>query len=159
MCWLDEFLDFLFVLRLEQPDDAPSDPAHPPLGLLSLLTCTQVSYDATYISPAPAPAQPAPRLGTPPRTISLKPTAGNGALHVPPNIFPPNTPNPTPVTTEQDRRYVRAEGMTLVSGTWGEVSDPAKAKLVEDRDAFALLWDETAGVWVAVYRMCINVGA
>ncbi|KAI9465379.1 TRAPP trafficking subunit Trs65-domain-containing protein [Lactarius psammicola] len=116
-----------------------------------------VSYDATYISPAPAPAHPAPRLGTPPRTISLKPTPGNGALYVPPNIFPPNTPNPTPVTTEQDRRYVRAEGVTLVSGAWGEVSDPAKARLVEDRDAFALLWDGTVGAWVAVYRMCINV--
>ncbi|KAI9448837.1 TRAPP trafficking subunit Trs65-domain-containing protein [Lactarius psammicola] len=155
--FFDEFLDFLLVLRLKQPDDAPSDPTHPPLALLSFLTCTQVSYDATYISPVPAPAHPAPRLGTPPRTISLKPTPGNGALYVPPNIFPPNTPNPTPVTTEQDRRYVRAEGVTLVSGAWGEVSDPAKARLVEDRDAFALLWDGTAGVWVAVYRMCINV--
>ncbi|KAH8996441.1 TRAPP trafficking subunit Trs65-domain-containing protein [Lactarius hatsudake] len=156
--FFDEFLDFLLVLRLEQPDDVP-DPTHPPLTLLSFLTCTQVSYDATYISPAhtPATAQPAPRLGTPPRTVSLKPAPGNGALHVPLNIFPPNTPNPTPVTTEQDRRYVRAEGVTLVSGTWGEASDPAKARIVEDRDAFALLWDETAGVWVAVYRMSINV--
>ena len=54
---------------------------------------------------------------------------------------------------------MRAEGVTLVLGTWGEGSEPTKAKLVEDRDAFALLWDETAGVWVAVYRMCINVGA
>lgn len=155
--FFDEFLDFLLVLRLEQPDDAPSDPAHPPLALLSLLACMQVSYDATYISPAPAPAQSAPRLGTPPRTTSLKPIPGNGALHVPPNIFPPNTPNPTPVTTEQDRRYVRAEGVPLVSGTWGEVSDSARARLVGDRDAFALLWDEAAGVWVAVYRVCINV--
>jgi hypothetical protein len=117
----------------------------------------QVSYDATYISPTPVPAQPAPRLGTPPRATSLKPTPG--ALHAPPSIFPLNTPNPTPVTTEQDRRYVRAEGVTLVSGTWGEPTDPARARLVEDRDAFALLWDETVGVWVAVYRMCINVGA
>ncbi|KAI9437616.1 TRAPP trafficking subunit Trs65-domain-containing protein [Lactarius indigo] len=157
--FFDEFLDFLLVLRLEQPDDAPSDPTHPPLALLSFLTCTQVSYDATYISPAstPAPAQPAPRLGTPPRTASLKPASRNGALHAPPSIFPPNTPNPTPVTTEQDRRYVRAEGVTLVSGTWGEATDPAKARLVEDRDAFTLLWDGAAGVWVAVYRMCINV--
>ncbi|KAH8993508.1 TRAPP trafficking subunit Trs65-domain-containing protein [Lactarius akahatsu] len=156
--FFDEFLDFLLVLRLEQPDDVP-DPTHPPLTLLSFLTCTQVSYDATYISPAhtPATAQPTPRLGTPPRTVSLKPAPGNGALHVPLSIFPPNTPNPTPVTTEQDRRYVRAEGVTLVSGTWGEASDPAKARLVEDRDAFALLWDETAGVWIAVYRMSINV--
>ena len=54
---------------------------------------------------------------------------------------------------------MRTEGVTLVSGTWGEVSDTTKERLVEDRDAFALLWDEMAGVWVAVYRMCINVGA
>ena len=132
---------------------------HPPLALLSLLTCMQVSYDATYISPAPTPAQPAPRLGTPPRTISLKSTPANSALHPHPNLFPPNTPNPIPVTTEYDRRYERTDGVTLASGTWGEVSDPAKARLDEDRDAFALLWDEEAGVWVAVYRMCINVGA
>jgi hypothetical protein len=147
------------VPRLEQPDDALTDPTHPPLALLSLLSCMQVSYDATYISPDPVPAQPSPRIGTPPRTTSLKSTPGSGALHVPPNTFPLTTPNPTPITTEQDRRYVRTEGVTLVSGTWGEASDPTKERLVEDRDAFALLWDETAGVWVAVYRVCINVGA
>ena len=62
------------------------------------------------------------------------------------------------MTTEQDRRYVRAEGVTLVSGMWGEESDPAKARQVNDRDSFALLWDETASVWVAIYRMCVNVG-
>ena len=119
----------------------------------------QVSYDATYISPAPVPAQPSPRLGTPPRATSLKPTPGSGALHAPSNIFPLNTPNPTPTTTEQDRRYVRAEDMTVPSGTWGETSDPARARLVEDRDAFALLWDEMADVWVAGYRICVKVGA
>lgn len=54
---------------------------------------------------------------------------------------------------------MRSEGVTLVSGTWGEASDLARARVVEDRDAFALLWDEMASVWVAVYRMCINVGA
>jgi hypothetical protein len=63
------------------------------------------------------------------------------------------------MTTDQDRRYVRTEGVTLVSGIWGEELDPTKARQVNDRDAFALLWDETASVWVAVYRMCINVGA
>ena len=126
MCWLDEFLDFLLVLRLEQPDDAPTDPTPPPLAHLSLLSCVQVSYDATYISPAPIPAQPSPRIGTPPRTTSLKPTPGSSVLHVPPNIFPLTTPNPTPITTEQDRRYVRTEGVTLVSGTWGQASDPTK---------------------------------
>jgi hypothetical protein len=118
----------------------------------------QVSYDATYISSDPVPAQPSPRIGTPPRSTSLKPTPGSGVLHVPPNIFPLTTPNPTPITTEHDRRYVRTEGVTLVSGIWGEASDPTKERLVEDWDTFALLWDETVGVWVAVYRMCVNVG-
>ena len=82
---------------------------------------------------------------------------------MPPSLFPPSTPHPTPVTTEQDRRYVRAEGVTLVSRMWGEEeSNPAKAGRAtndRDRDAFALLWDEAANVWVAVYRMCVNVGA
>jgi hypothetical protein len=62
------------------------------------------------------------------------------------------------MTTEQDRRYVRAEGVTLMSGMWGEESDSAKVRQVNDRDSFALLWDETASVWVAIYRMCVNVG-
>jgi hypothetical protein len=62
------------------------------------------------------------------------------------------------MTTEQDRRYVRAEGVTLVSGMWGEESDPAKARQVNDRDSFALVWDETTSVWVVIYRMCVNVG-
>jgi hypothetical protein len=62
------------------------------------------------------------------------------------------------MTAEQDRRYVRAEGVTLVSGMWGEESDPAQARQFNDRDSFALLWDETASVWVAIYRMCVNVG-
>lgn len=157
--FLDEWLDFFFVLSLEQLDEASADPAHPPFDLLSFLAHTQVSYDATYISPTSASALSAPRLGTPPRTTSLKLSAGSGALPNPPNLFPLNTPNPTPMATEQDRRYVRAEGVALVSGIWGEELDPTKLTHVKDRDGFALLWDETAGVWVAVYRMCVNVGA
>ena len=62
------------------------------------------------------------------------------------------------MATEQDRRYVRAEGVTLASGMWGEESGPAKVRQVNDRDSFALLWDESASVWVAIYRMCVNVG-
>jgi hypothetical protein len=162
ICWLpslDESLDFFLVLYLEQPEDAPADPTHPPLALLAFLAHTQVSYDAAYISPASVFDPSVPRLGTPPRTTSLKSTAESGGLHVPPSIFPPNTPNPAPVTTEQGRRYVRAEGVTLASGMWGEELDTSKPGQVKDRDAFTLLWDETAGVWVAVYRMCVNVGA
>ena len=156
---LDECLDFFFVLSLDQPEEAPADPTHPPFALLSFLIHTQVSYDATYISPTSVSTPSVPRLNTPPRTASLKPTEGSGGLHVPPSIFPPNTPNPSPVTTEQDRRYVRAEGVALVSGMWGEELDPTKSGQVKDRDAFTLLWDDMACVWVAVYRMCVNVGA
>jgi hypothetical protein len=153
----DEFLDFFFILCLEHPDEASFDPAYPPSALLAFLAHAQVSYDAAFISSASA-SPSTPRQSAPPRTASLKPGAEAGVLHVPPSIFPPNTPHPTPMTTEQDRRYVRSEGVTLVSGMWGEESDPAKARQVNDRDSFALLWDETANVWVAIYRMCVNVG-
>ena len=151
------------------------DPAHPPSALLAFLAHTQVSYDASYIPTASAPPPSAHRQSTapPPRTASLKPPnadaggggGGGGGLHVPPSIFPPTTPHPMPVTTEQDRRYVRAEGVTLVSRMWGEEGeeDPAaKARRASSsigRDAFALLWDGAARVWVAVYRMCVDVGA
>ncbi|KAI9457523.1 TRAPP trafficking subunit Trs65-domain-containing protein [Russula earlei] len=155
--FFDECLDFFLVLCLEQPDEAFADPAHPPSALLSFLAHTQVSYEAIYITPAPASSLPVSRLDTMPRTTSLKPIAGNGGLHVPPSIFPPNTPNPTPLTTEQDRRYVRTEGVALVSGIWGEEVDSSQPRRIKDRDAFALLWDEISHVWVAVYRMCIEV--
>ncbi|KAH9052649.1 hypothetical protein EDB87DRAFT_1581574 [Lactarius vividus] len=39
---------------------------------------------------------------------------------------------------------------------WGEADNPTKVRPVKDWDTFALLWDETAGVWVAVYWMSIN---
>lgn len=155
--FFDEFLDFFLVLCLEHPDEASFDPAHPPSALLAFLAHTQVSYDASYISSASASSPSTPRQSALPRTASLKPSAETGVLHVPPSIFPPNTPHPTPMTTEQDRRYVHAEGVTLVSGMWGEESDPANARQVNDRDSFTLLWDETASVWVAIYRMCVNV--
>jgi hypothetical protein len=155
----DEFLDFFFLLNLENLGEAHIDPTHPPFFLLSFLAHTQISYDATYISPASVSVPSAPQLGIPPRTTSLKPGVDKGGLYVPPRIFPVNTPNPTPVTTEQDRRYVRTEGVTLASGVWGEEPDPVKDEQVEASDSFALLWDKTSGVWVAVYRMCVNVGA
>jgi hypothetical protein len=143
---------------LEHPDDASLDPANPPSALLAFLAHTQVSYDATYIPSVSASSPSTPRQSVLPRTASLKPSAETGVPHVPPSIFPPSTPHPTPMTTEQDRRYVRAEGVTLVSGMWGEEPEPSKARKVNDRDSFALLWDETASVWVAIYRMCVNVG-
>ncbi|KAI0065986.1 hypothetical protein BV25DRAFT_1989048 [Artomyces pyxidatus] len=157
LAFFDEYLDFLLVLRLESPDDTLTDSSQPPIALLSFLTHTQVSYDATYISPLPLSAAPIPRVGTPPRTVSLKAKAKG---HVPPSIFPPSTPNPTPATADQDKRYVRAEGTTLASGVWGEEKDAhgqGKGAGKEDRDAFALLWDAGKKVWTAVFRMSVSV--
>ncbi|KAH9953511.1 TRAPP trafficking subunit Trs65-domain-containing protein [Lactifluus volemus] len=155
--FFDEFLDFFFLLHLEEPGEEPVYLAHPPFTLLSFLAHAQVSYDATYISRASASTLSAPPLGgTPPRTTSLKPNARKGA-NAPPGMFPVNTPNPTPVTTEQNRPYVRAEGVKLASGIWGEEPGPVKERPVETKDSFALLWDKTSGNWVAVYRMCVNV--
>jgi hypothetical protein len=157
--FLDEFLDFFFLLHLEKPGEESVHPAHPPFTLLSFLAHAQVSYDATYISRASASTLSAPPLGgTPPRTASVKQNARKGA-NVPPGMFPVNTPSPTPVTTEQNRSYVCAEGVKLASGIWGEEPGPVKERPVEAKDSFALLWDKTSGNWVAVYRMCVNVGA
>ncbi|TFY61753.1 hypothetical protein EVG20_g6945, partial [Dentipellis fragilis] len=164
LAFFDEHLEFLLLLRLEPPsNDTLSDPSQPPLTLLSFLTHLQVSYDASYIAPVPVtPAVashnsllPSARLGTPPRSSSLKPRG-----HVPPSIFPPSTPNPTPATAEQDRRYVKAEGTNLASGIWGEAKDAkgqGRDDRQENRETFALLWDAENKKWVAVYRMCVNV--
>ena len=71
------------------------------------------------------------------------------SLH--PSIFPPATPNPTPYTGDDDRRYVRSEGTVLVAKIWGQDAsdDPC--------EAFSLLWSEKEQVWVAVYRLGITV--
>ncbi|KAI0309582.1 TRAPP trafficking subunit Trs65-domain-containing protein [Amylostereum chailletii] len=154
LAFFDEYLEFLLVLRLDHPyDDLPPDPARPPLKILSFLTHTQISYDAAYISSYSMAPAPAVRVDTPPRPSSLKPRG-----RVPPNIVPPPTPNPTPSAAEHDRRYVKAEGTPLASGVWGE-TDPVD-KVEKDkkvRDAFALLWDSDASVWVALFRMSVNV--
>ena len=148
----DEHLQFLLILRVQPLADSLEDPAHPPIALLSFLAHVQVSYDASYISPVSLSSSPSPgfltpavRISTPPRASSLKPR-----VHIPPNIVPPTTPNPTPLTTEHDRRYVKAEGTPLASGVWGDAKD--------GKEAFALLWDAATKEWVAVYSMSVNVG-
>ena len=148
----DEHLQFLLILRVQSLADSLEDPAHPPIALLSFLAHVQVSYDASYISPVSLSSSPSPgfltpavRISTPPRASSLKPR-----VHIPPNIVPPTTPNPTPLTTEHDRRYVKAEGTPLASGVWGDAKD--------GKEAFALLWDAATKEWVAVYSMSVNVG-
>ena len=59
--FLDECLDLFAIPCLEQPDTTLVDPAHPPSALLAFLAHTQVSYDASYISPDSAPPPSAHR--------------------------------------------------------------------------------------------------
>ena len=143
------------------------DPAKPPPSLVAFLAHAQISYEASYISRHPVSTVPDPsassitslgslRLSTPPRATSSK-----ARSHVPPSIFPPNTPNPTPVTAEQDKQYVKSEGAVLASGVWGEGQN-TQGKGKEDgkqgMEAFALLWEPEQKEWIAVYRMTVNVG-
>ena len=97
----------------------------------------------------------------PPRSNSLAvPTQGlngpgagmGGRPH--PSIFPPHTPHPLPATAESDRQYMQAQGTPLRSGVWGERGiDGSTAE-----EKFALVWSKRDQVWVAVYKMMIQVG-
>lgn len=152
--YTDEQLQSLLTFRIEHPtSSSPPDPDHPPQALLTFLAHIQISLEATYISPVPAPS-PEPRrtsrLSAPPRTASLaKPSSRLQPHH--PSIFPPNTPNPTPLSADHDRRYVTSEGTLLLASIWGQdVSE-------DSREAFSLLWSDEECVWVAVYRLSLTV--
>ncbi|KAG6865222.1 hypothetical protein C0991_004345 [Blastosporella zonata] len=66
-----------------------------------------------------------------------------------PSIFPPATPNPTPLSADHDRRYATAEGTRLIETIWGQSKD--------SKEAFSLIWSEKEHVWVAVYRLSLVV--
>lgn len=68
-----------------------------------------------------------------------------------PSIFPPSTPNPTPYSADQDRRYAKSEGTLLLASIWGQDTSD------DSREAFSLLWSEAGRVWVAVYRLALTV--
>ena len=73
---------------------------------------------------------------------------------IPPSIFPPHTPNPTPQTAEADRKYAGStEGTILETFVWGETArdEPEGRK-------FALIWSSQASLWVAVYRLTVGIG-
>ncbi|TFK53806.1 hypothetical protein OE88DRAFT_1711627 [Heliocybe sulcata] len=156
--FFDEKLQFLLLLRLYHPgSDGSWDPEHPPAELLSFLSQLQVSYEATYIPAAPAATSPgtpmggAMRLSAPPRAMSLNKMKGKPPSTLHPTIFPPNTPNPTPLTADKDRRYVQAEGTFLSAGIWGEDSSE------DSPETFALLWSSKDQVWTAVYKLVVTV--
>lgn len=151
---LDEQLHSLLLVKIDHPTPyEPADPEHPPEDLLSLLAHVQVSLEATYISPAPIPPpdnRGAMRLSAPPRhPHSARPKSH---LDVHPSIYPPNTPNPTPSSGDNDRRYANAEGTLLLASIWGQNT------LSDIHEKFTLLWSQEEQVWVAVYQLGLTVG-
>ncbi|THU79801.1 hypothetical protein K435DRAFT_875060 [Dendrothele bispora CBS 962.96] len=95
-----------------------------------------------------------------------------------PSILPPATPNPLPASTTSDARYAlpgaAEQGIMLVGGAaggviWGQNVGTGKDKdsgenmkglkkgLDQDKESFALLWSPSKKMWVAVYRMVLDV--
>ncbi|KAK7446307.1 hypothetical protein VKT23_014513 [Stygiomarasmius scandens] len=128
-----------------------------------------------------------PELSLPPRHASLKkpvnlslspnslaPPGGNKKppqIHHP-SILPPATPNPTPASTASDARYAlpgaAEQGIVFVGGPaggviWGQAVDSGentenlKKGLDEEKESFCLLWSPRERVWVAIYRMVLDV--
>ena len=148
--YLDEQLNLLLVMYIKHPSlNNPHDCHNPPRPLLDLLSHVQVSLEATYISQTPNQDVPDTAGLAPPRTSSML-KRRPPSLH--PSIFPPNTPNPIPSTTEKDRKYVQSEGTLLFSGIWG-----MKKATDESKERFALLFSETQRAWIAVYELSFIV--
>ncbi|RXW12394.1 hypothetical protein EST38_g13460 [Candolleomyces aberdarensis] len=153
--FFDEQLQSLLLLRIQHPaPDVPADPTSPPVLLLEFLNYLQVSLEASYISPLPAPSQEptwSSKLSAPPRAASLKPPPSGQLSAHHPSIFPPATPNPVPATGDQDKQYAASDGAFLAAVIWG-AGNPEQSK-----DAFSLLWSEKEKVWVAIYRLALTV--
>ncbi|TFK73162.1 hypothetical protein BDN72DRAFT_814997 [Pluteus cervinus] len=151
--FFDEQLHSLLLVKIDHPaQDEPVDHDHPPADLLSLLAHVQVSLEATYISSTPnsQPEFRTTRLSAPPRTASLT-AKSKPHLGAHPSIYPPNTPNPAPSSTDHDRRYANAEGTLLSATQWGQnISD-------DIHERFALLWSPDERVWVAIYQLGLTV--
>lgn len=148
--FFDEQLHLFLITQIACPS-ADVDPKDPPTFILDFLAHVQVSLEATYISQTPTTLPETPqtaRVLTPPRTSSIakpRPTS----LH--PSLFPPHTPNPTPSSTEKDRKYAQSEGTLLLASIWGH--RPAGLS----REKFSLSYSETKKAWLAVYELSLTV--
>lgn len=148
--FFDEQLHIFLIAQIPCPS-ADVDPKDPPTSLLDFLAHVQVSLEATYISQTPTtlPETPqTPQVFAPPRTSSIakpRPTS----LH--PSLFPPHTPNPTPSSTEKDRKYAQSEGTLLLASIWGH--RPAGLS----KEKFSLLYSEAKKAWLAVYELSLTV--
>ena len=148
--YVDEQLNLLLVMYIKHPSLTNAhDRNNPPRSLVDLLSHVQVSLEATYISQTPNQDVPNTAGLVPPRTSSML-KGRPSSLH--PSIFPPNTPNPIPSTTESDRKYVQSEGTLLFSGIWG-----TKKITEESEEKFALLFSEIQRSWIAVYELSFIV--
>jgi hypothetical protein len=160
LAFFDERLLAYFLVRI--PFDEPDERGLAPTSLLTFLTHLQISLDASYISPIPQEAPPAPapsagRLLGPPPAGRARPRGsptGSTLKPRPPPLVPPHTPNPTPQMAESDARYAAAEGVQLLAYIWGE---PNSAD-AERKEEFALGWAKSDKEWNAIYRLEVPVG-
>lgn len=181
LAFFDERLLAYFLVRI--PFDGPDEHGLAPIELLTFLTHLQISLDASYISPIPQEAPPAPApsagrlLGPPPAgraklrgssSTGSSPTASSPTAISPaggsptgttlkprlPLLIPPHTPNPTPQMAESDAKYAAAEGVQLLAYIWGE---PNSAD-AERKEEFAFGWSESDKEWNAIYRLEVPVG-
>ncbi|KAJ8515033.1 hypothetical protein ONZ45_g7514 [Pleurotus djamor] len=153
--FFDEQLNAILTVQINLPlSDKPVSQEDPPSELLAFIAHLQITLEATYISSAPARFPDTPdttRLSAPPRTsLGLKLNPRPGTSH--PSIYPPNTPNPTPLTADNDKKYVQAEGTLLMASIWGQ--NTTKDEIDE---GFCLLWSDEDQVWVAVYKLGLRV--
>lgn len=152
---LDEQLQPLLLLRIKHPAEETFKAADdPPDSVIDLLRHVQVTLEATYISPVPNTPVDTPRtsrLLATPRTgaLALPKPIRSGRIH--PSILPPSTPNPTPVTGDNDRKYTTSDGTLLLAQIWGTNSSD------DSPEEFALLWSEDEKSWIAIYLMAFTV--
>ena len=152
---LDEQLQPLLILRIKPPEGEPFKAADdPPDSVIDLLRHVQVTLEATYISSIPNTPVESPRtsrLLAIPRTGALALPKPNRSGRVHPSILPPSTPNPTPATGDNDRKYTTSEGTLLLAQIWGTNSSD------DSPEEFALLWSEDERSWIAIYHMAFTV--
>ncbi|KAG1751413.1 uncharacterized protein EDB91DRAFT_1105370 [Suillus paluster] len=147
----DEQLHLLLIAQIPCLSE-DVDPKDPPPSLLDFLAHVQVSLEATYISQTPTTLPETPqtaRVLAPPRTSSIAGKPRPTSHH--PSLFPPHTPNPTPSSTDRDRKYAQSEGTLLLASIWGH--KPANLS----KEKFSLLYSEAKNAWLAVYELSLTM--
>ncbi|KZT42558.1 hypothetical protein SISSUDRAFT_1041157 [Sistotremastrum suecicum HHB10207 ss-3] len=155
----DEYLEFYLFVNILHPETShvtTASLARPPTSLLLYLSHLQISLDASYIPLESGESTPPSSSYTSSLRLGPTPTTTKSSLPASlahPTSFPPNTPHPTPSSTDKDRRYARTDGAIIQSYIWGERrKDDAQLG-----DVFSLVWNKATSSWCAIYRMGISV--